>query len=174
MRFIFSMIWENIWETNYSVLFFFLLIRLWVSLNTVKLCEILFSSSLDLPEVSWWVHWIVKAKLDGINPPHEWSFTFGFSPWSKESDGKDQWVGEDVDKILNDEDWGIKEDFPPSEEELPSVSDVVNPEHGEDWVVLFSLPVVIWGGLGKTVVKSSGVNIFPISVVHSWSNDSNN
>lgn len=173
MRFIFSMIWENFWETNYSVLFFTIGLWLWVSLDTVELSEILCSSSLDLPEVSWRVHWIIESELDGINPPHEWSFTLGFSPWSDKSDGNDQWVGEDVDKIVNDEAWGQSEDFPPSEEKLQRVRDVVNPEHGEDWVVLFSLPVVIWGGLRKTVVKSSAINIFPINVVHSWSNDSN-
>lgn len=130
------------------------------------------SGLLDLPHVGWRVSWVVKSELDGINPPHNGGLFFGLSPWSDNSNGEDQWESEDVYDVEYESEAIDNESYETLSLNFDSIPEV-NPEHSENRVLLFSLPVVVRGRLSDAVVKSSSIKIFPISVVHSISGDSN-
>lgn len=129
------------------------------------------SSVLDLKDVGWRVHWIEESALDGINPPHNPGLSFVFRPWSNNLESEDQWEDKDVANFEKEICRGSKQKWNNAEGNLQCVGNIVGPEHREESVSFFALPVVVGGGLGKTVIKTSLIKILPISLIDSISGE---
>ena len=90
------------------------------------------SGVLDLENVGWRVHWVVKAELDSVSEPHDWVLADLFLPWGKNFECEDQWecnnvneLNEAVENSSNNKEWESNED-------LKLVLNIVNPEHREE------------------------------------------
>lgn len=130
------------------------------------------SGVLDLENVGWRVHWVEKAELDSVSEPHDWVLADLLLPWGKNFDCEDQWecnnvneLNEAVENSSNNKEWESNKD-------LKLVLNIVDPQHLEDSMSFFALPVVVRSGLGNAVVKTLFIKFIEIGVEHETGGDS--
>ena len=141
----------------------------------VHFVEVLSSGLWDLPKIGWRVSWVVKSKINGINPPHNGIFSLSLVPWGEELDGDQHWPEENFNDIDNREN-GISDKSSDGLWEEPDNGNVVpeaNPEQGSEVVGLLGSPVVVSGSLLNAVVPALSVDLIEIELKKSISGKGN-